>query len=93
MTDKQATVYPRYFYKCNVCDSEDHGATFLDFEIVECPSCGTPNMTRWEALPNLSREWSYCQAFGHVWKTPRGYTQGHEVCEHCTAERDFTKKK
>lgn len=85
--------YPRYFYKCNVCDGSDHGVTFYDYEIVDCPSCGTQNMTRWEALPNLSREWSYCQAFGHEWATPPGAPATREICARCTYQRDLITKK
>jgi hypothetical protein len=83
--------YARYFYKCNHCANTDAGHTFLDFEIVECPSCGTRNMTRWEAKPNLSREWAYCEAFGHQWVTPPGKPIGIESCDHCSSSRDFTK--
>ena len=85
--------YPRYFYKCNVCDSNDHGSTFMDYEIVECPSCGTTNMTRWQAPPNLTREWSYCQEFGHQWTNKRGLPDFVEVCSHCDFQRDLSTKK
>ena len=86
------TDFPTYFYKCNVCDSTDHGRAFYDYEIVECPGCGTRNMTRWEAKPNLSRDWSYCVAFGHDWHEPPGKQgTGYEVCQCCGSDRHLTK--
>ncbi len=91
MTDTEQE-FPRYFYKCNVCDSADHGREFYDYEIVDCPGCGSPNITRWEAKPNLSREWAYCTAFGHDWRTPIGVSNV-ERCACCGATRDFTRKK
>lgn len=83
------TDYPTYFYKCNVCDSNDHGAVFYDYEIVDCPACGSKNMTRWEAKPNMNRTWAYCAAFGHSWKLNPGSTTA-ETCECCLDTRDLT---
>lgn len=85
--------FSRYFFNCNVCAASDHGESYLDFEIVECPKCGTRNMTRWEAKPNLSREWAYCEAFGHDWQVPPGRKTDIERCTMCAATRDFSKKK
>ena len=84
--------YPRYFYKCNSCDSEDRGSPLLDFEIVDCPACGSRNLTKWLAQPNLSRDWSYCQAFGHDWAPVRNVPD-RENCLRCGEERDFSKKR
>lgn len=82
------TEEKKFFYKCNSCDSTDHGSTFMSFEIVDCPACGSVNLTKWEALPNLNREWSYCEAYGHDWETSRTDPKT-EICQMCSDTRTF----
>ena len=84
--------FPRYFFKCNSCDATDHGTPRYDYEIVDCPSCGKTNLTRWEAKDNMNRDWSHCVAFGHSWEPDRRNPEV-EACTVCHDTRSFAKKK
>jgi DNA-directed RNA polymerase subunit RPC12/RpoP len=83
--------FPRYFFSCNACDATDHGTPLYAHEIVECPSCGSRNLEKWEALDNLSREWSFCEVHGHEWTSyPRDPTD--QWCARCGAKRKLEVK-
>ena len=80
-----------FYFKCLKCDATDHGAPLLDYEVVDCPSCGSRDLDRWEAKPNLSRAWSYCEARGHEW-LPSNFHENTEVCYCCADMRSFVKQ-
>ncbi len=78
--------FPKFFWSCHSCDARDGGVPRYDYEIVDCPSCGGNKLEKWQALENLSREWSYCEAHGHQWTSyPRDPTD--QWCDMCGATR------
>lgn len=78
--------FPQYFFECLTCDATDHGEALYDYQVVDCPSCGSPNVHKWLASANLSREWSRCIAEGHQWASlPNQPT--NESCARCKATR------
>ena len=77
-----------YFLNCKTCAYTDGGTPINDYLAVDCPSCGSPNVQKWPALPNLSREWAYCEEFGHDW-AERLLDKTVEDCRHCHATRKF----
>lgn len=79
---------PFYFFECRSCDAKDYGTPLPKYRTLECPACGSENVRRWEAKPNLTREWSYCEAQGHDWKPDRQNPK-LERCACCGAERKF----
>ncbi len=80
--------YPTYFYSCRKCLRTDSGTPLFDFEVVDCPHCGSTDLKRWQAKPNLSREWAHCEAYGHNW-VPEPRQPLHEACACCGDQRNF----